>query len=85
MKKQTTTNDIEQFRAFASSPHVGPVLQALVACMAIPDTFKGANEFETLYGVAQFDGEKALLEKFKSLINDVLDGNNEKLSVLNGK
>lgn len=83
MKKlQNTHQNVEKFKAFVASEHVVIVLQALATVMAIPETFKRTNEFETLYGVAQFDGEKALLEKFKQLINDSLDGNAEKLSIL---
>lgn len=84
-KKQVVTDPQQKFQTFATSLHVGIVLQALVSLLTNSESFKKPTEFDTLYGVAMADGEKELIQKFTNLVNDAIDGNLEALQILDGR
>lgn len=88
VEKQRTiervSEPIQKFQVFCASKHTGIVLQALIMLQNRPETFKEKNHFDTLYKVAMTDGETALIEKFKNLINASLSSDIDTLNILNG-
>lgn len=60
---------------FSMSKDCQLMFRLLARIQENPQTFRGKDEFSTIYDAAMLDGERQLVRKFANLIAKAMDGN----------
>lgn len=60
---------------FAMTKDCELMFRLLARLQEQPQTFRGKDEFNTIYDVALIDGERQLVRKFANLVAKAMDGN----------
>lgn len=75
--KNKDYNELVDFviRLSANSKDLQNMFRLLARLQEQPQSFRGDNEFSTIYNVAKLDGEREIVRKFANLTALAMDGN----------